>query len=498
MPYVVSANWYAIAWNGEVFCAIQAGYDPCATSPDGQNWTPGTLPSSSNWAAIAWGGTVFCATSATDGVAATSPDGLNWTAQSVGSMALAGTIAWNGSVFCATGYSGVFGYNVATSPDGVTWTEGSMPAVGWYAQAWNGEVFCAISAGSTYAVVSDDGLAWSPITNTLPAPLAINTDYWVMAEGLTTTDYKLTDEWRGTTPVNLTGTDTGAPLIGFHWTADLTTGKIYLDSKPSGVLTMDGIAGSTLAATILPTVLDAVNVDALSQTVFGTTCPQVIGLYVAERANRLALAEEIVAGLGAWYGYSRHGMLRFGRVEATYTDHELALIEGDGAITDALSIERMIPPRKRNRVRYRRNWTNQSGALVADVSTEARNLYSTDYSVSAPTPLGDDEGPAGEQFHALAVLPDAKDSLIYYAGDAATEGVRRDELYYGWGAIFNWQVGRVGSEADIGMVIHVTHSRFNLSGGVRMVAVGVEDRPSDGTTVLKLFAPLAAYAPGQL
>lgn len=356
-------------------------------------------------------------------------------------------------------------------------------------------MFCTAGSASAYVTTSADGITWSDVTNTLPAPLAINTDYWVIPDGLTTTDFRLSAT-RGGTVINITGTDTGALLVGFHWTAELTTGKIYLDSKPSGVFTIDGTAGSTVAGTILTDVLDAINVDAQSFTRFALTCAQPIGHYAAERVNKLDVARDIMSGLGAWYGYNRYTLLQAGRIDGTYTTHDFELIE-DQMDDGSFKLERMVPPAKRHRISYRKNWTNQAGQLVAGVSPEARGLYSTEYSASAPI-LGADEGTDGSEFHKLALRPDVIESLMTYGGDAQTEALRRDAMFYGWGAIFSCTVGRVGAEMDPGKVVKVTHSRYGLSDGVRMALVYVEDRPSDRATVLKFFAALAAYTPGQL
>lgn len=488
-----SAFWHSIAWNGTVFCTVAVASTSAATSPDGIAWTAQTLPSVANWQALTWNGTVFCVVAYGSDKAATSPDGAAWTARTLPSSTTWNGIAWNGSVFCVVA---VATSSAATSPDGVTWTARTLPvSTGWYAVAWNGDVFCTVGSTSAYVTTSADGITWTAVTNTLPAPLAINTDYWVPADGLTTTDFKLAAT-RGGTAINLTSTSTGALLLGFHWTADLTTGKIYCDSKPSGVLTIDGVAGSTSAATILPTVLAAVNVDAGAQARFALTCAQTVGVYIADRRNRLDVATDVMAGLGAWYGYNRFTQLKMGRIESSYTSHDFALIE-DQMDDGSFVLERMVPPAKLHRIGYRRNWTNQDGKLVAGVSSEARNLYSLDYSTSQPA-LGLDEGPAGQEFHVLAIKPDVIVSAMAYGYDALTEAARRNTMRYGWGAIFRCTVGRVGAEMDPGQVVKVTHSRYGLSAGARMALVYVEDRPSDRATVLKFFAALSAYTPGQL
>lgn len=524
----VSVSWRSISWNGSVFCAIANSSDAAATSSDGVTWTARTLPASTTWRAIAANGSIFIAVASGGTTAASSPDGITWTARTMPSSASWQAAAWNGRFFCAVAESSTA---TATSADGITWAAGgAMPsAVAWFALAWNGDVFCATAvsstavatspdgvtwtartlpaattwsiaasdntfcvAGDVYSSIStDDGASWTGVTNTLPSPLAVNTDYWVIADGLTPTDFKLSAT-RGGAVIDITTTTAGASIVGHHWTADLTTGKVYLDSRPAGVFTLDGTAGSTLAADILPEVLSTMDVDTASQTAFATLCPAPVGIYVDERRNRLDVARDLMT-FGALYGPNRLGQLYMDRIEVAPGAHDATLLQ-DEFLDGSFVLERLIPPMKQHRIGYRHNFTNQDGQLFADVSEDARVMFSTDFS-SSPATLGADEGPAGQQYHKLAVIPDAFDTMLTYGYDANVEALRRNTLFYGWGAIFAGKVGLVGSEMDPGDVIHVTHSRFGLSAGKRMALVHVEDHPTERATVLKFFAQLDAYAP---
>jgi len=329
----------------------------------------------------------------------------------------------------------------------------------------------------------------------------------VIADGLTTTAFKLSAT-RGGTVVTLTNTTTGASIIGYHWTADLTTGKVQMSSSPTGVITLDGEAGGLLAADLVVGALSATNVAAGSQVHFQntnvdmqsylrfeSTCPQTMGIYVKDRRNRLDVANDVVRGIGAWYGYGREGMLRFGRVEGNPTSYDFALIESD-FFTGTLRIEQLLPPEKQHRIGYRKNWTNQSGALFAAVSADNRELYSLDMSVTQPHTSAD-AGTNGS-FHSLSIIPDVQESLIYLASDANDEAVRLDAMYYGWGALFTGEVGRIGTEIDVGHTVKVTYPRFGLSGGVNMTCVGFDDNRTSGKVMLKFFVALANYTPGQL
>lgn len=481
-----------VAWNGSVFCGIIYGSNQ-TISFNGVSFAFSSMPVSSTWYYIAWNGSVFCAITTGNNICATSPDGVTWVQHTLPYNDNWGGITWDGSVFCAVIRGSA---SAATSPDGATWTTITMPSAGGYATVIsNGSDICAIGFVTTVVSLSTNhGITWSAISSTLPAPLALSTDYWVIPDGLTTTAFKVSAT-RGGTVVTLTNTTTGGALIGYHWTADLTNGKVYLDSKPAGKITLDSISGSTDAADIVVEALSAQNVDSGSKTKFQALCNQKMGMYVKDRRNRIDVANDIIVGLGAWYGYDRGGMMRFGRVEGSPTSYDFALIEADMTL-NSLHIESIIKPEKQHRMQYRRNWTNQTGALFAGVSTDNRALYSQDYSVSAAQ-TSTDVGANGS-FHALAVIPDALPSMMVLSAEALTEAQRLDTMYFGWGAIFACEVGRIGTEIDIGDVVKVTHSRYNLSGGVNMTCVYVEDNPTNDKTTLKFFVKLSAYAPGQL
>lgn len=481
-------------------CAV--GGSVCATSDDGITWTARTIPAGAYYAlSVINAGGNFCAIGAT--ICATSDDGgVTWTART----APAGTyeyVIWTGYRLCAAGA----GVSAISDDYGVTWTNVTFPgAVTCYAMIQTGLWICAVGVG---LAISGDahGESWTAISDTLPTPLANTTDYWISADGLTTTAFKLSAT-RGGTVVTLTNTTTGASIIGYHWTADLTTGKVQMSSSPTGVITLDGEAGGLLAADLVVGALSATNVAAGSQVHFQntnvdmqsylrfeSTCPQTMGVYVKDRRNRLDVANDVVRGIGAWYGYGREGMLRFGRVEGNPSSYDFALIESD-FFTGTLRIEQLLPPEKQHRIGYRKNWTNQSGALFAAVSADNRELYSLDMSVTQ-SHTSADAGTNGS-FHALNMIPDVQESLIYLASDANDEAVRLDAMYYGWGAIFTGEVGRIGTEIDVGHTVNVTYPRFGLSGGVNMTCVGFDDNRTSGKVTLKFFVALANYTPGQL
>ena len=106
----ISITWKSICWSPELglFCAVAAGSDIAATSPDGKNWTQQTLPVTANWYSVCWSPELglFCAISWSSDIAATSPDGTNWTQRKLPVSANWRSICWSPELglFCAVVY----------------------------------------------------------------------------------------------------------------------------------------------------------------------------------------------------------------------------------------------------------------------------------------------------------------------------------------------------------------------------------------------------------
>jgi hypothetical protein len=167
-----SGTWHdlvGITYGNGTFVAVgsvwgyYSGGSVILTSPDGVNWTERTSGITEGLAAVTYGNNTFVAVGWKFAIV-TSPDGVNWTKQSSGT---GGTYGWTAvtyanNLFVATGNTPGVLSSIHTSPDGVTWTyrAGFRPL---YGVAYGSDTFVAVGdgAGSTYAVTSSDGIAWT-------------------------------------------------------------------------------------------------------------------------------------------------------------------------------------------------------------------------------------------------------------------------------------------------------------------------------------------------
>lgn len=170
ISHPIGGRWSTMIWTGSLFftgSAIGNASPGTAymTSPDGINWTAGTVPGITSIHAIAWNGTIFCVSGLNTNIVNISTDGVNWTpittpltlryrtAISLGSLIL---------LFADTGnrYVG--------SIDGINWTAYTFPSTlvassgGVYPIIFNNTIYISGPGGSAK---STDGINWTIINN---------------------------------------------------------------------------------------------------------------------------------------------------------------------------------------------------------------------------------------------------------------------------------------------------------------------------------------------
>ncbi|MBT0666427.1 hypothetical protein KI809_19130 [Geobacter pelophilus] len=154
----VSSVWVAITYANGRFVALAASSTVCAlSSTDGTTWSQGDL-ANGTWTSVAYGNNVFVAITYNGSALATSPDGVTWTARTPTNSA-GRSVTFGNGLFVAIVYnSNVF----ATSPDGITWTARTMPMTAYWSNiTYGNRVFVAtVENNSKVAAVSPDGILW--------------------------------------------------------------------------------------------------------------------------------------------------------------------------------------------------------------------------------------------------------------------------------------------------------------------------------------------------
>ncbi|MEQ9301793.1 MAG: MBG domain-containing protein, partial [Cyclobacteriaceae bacterium] len=153
----ISGTWSISAYGNGTYVAINNHNTSFVYSTDGVNWTEGQLDYS-EWWDMAYADGKFVSVGES-GYVMTSADGIDWSYQAVSGY-------WGGITYGEGRYVAVGYYEAMTSTDGINWTElNSIPGADWYSVAYGNGVFVAVSPDSPYLMTSEDGIAWTAVSD---------------------------------------------------------------------------------------------------------------------------------------------------------------------------------------------------------------------------------------------------------------------------------------------------------------------------------------------
>ena len=266
--------------------------------------------------------------------------------------------------------------------------------------------------------------------------------------------------------------DGGTPITTFATT--LASGTITLTAAPISTITVTGRGakpGGTYANTIgalvqhivqtygpSATRLSSGDLDATKLSAFATACPQVVGLYLSERANVLSVCQQLAASVGAQVVMTSTGRLRLVRLALPAAGTPVAVTAAD-MVAQSLSISQRPAVKASCKLGYARNFTPQTSGLlsglpassVAVLGQEWQSVTSTDATAAST--------------YKLDAAPVLQETCLISQSEATTEAARRRDL---------WKVQRSVYEAaylphllltELGDAITITHARYGLAAG---------------------------------
>lgn len=354
--------------------------------------------------------------------------------------------------------------------------------------------------------------------NEPPAPLAYSTTaiaqtyYWVSSDGLTADAFKLAptlaDAIAGTNSINITGTITGSvPVQAMGWTSP-GDGTFQLAGNPIGLITCDcyglgtgasfpqtymqkagQIIEQILTSGITNTPLTAADIDATSLADFITDCPKFCSAYVTERTTFTELIDQLVLSVGGYWGFSRDGLLQFGRFDLP---DELGTpvysFAGDDVALRSLRLLKRILPRAEIKLIGATNYTVQQ--TVNGSVSEADRVYWATPNVTktgAATVTTWDTDPTN---HLGALRPDAYQTYISNASDLQTEANRVATIFQYPNGIWGFDTSQVVFTLKIGDLIYIEHPRRTAFGIVTACSERVK-----GRSAIEYFATLPDVYP---
>lgn len=283
-----------------------------------------------------------------------------------------------------------------------------------------------------------------------------------------------------------------APDPGKYRT-DRSRGLLRLGSVPVGPLTvsLEGDAseggysaavGEILRRLALRAGLTPEQLDEGSFAALSAARPGVIGYVVAESATAEQAISEIADSVGAYWTYTRGGLLSVGVVEGPGT----AVAEITEADIVLGTLERLPAPTpvQRWRIAYGRvHRPHAANEIAGSVYSGAPStwLYLQSewrWTVAEAPGLG-------------AEAPTADEVLVHscyaYEADARAEAERRLALYSAPRDVFSMGLTKYRHQLDIGQTVTLRLSRYGLTAGKQMVVVGWAEDATSGEMRVTLW-----------
>lgn len=271
----------------------------------------------------------------------------------------------------------------------------------------------------------------------------------------------------------------------------LSVSMLKLGSAPAGLITIDARGDNdggyvdtldTIAARILTQRLniDAARIDG-SQFAGAAAIGGEMGIYIphGESPSGAEVLDRLFASVAAFWGTSRRGRLGAGRLVAP--EDRTPILYLDDISVLALAPESPPRARWRQKVAYRRNWTEQSEDLSSSIS-EARRQFLTeaeraaqwaDTNIKLRHPEADD--------------PPVLDTLLYTEAGAQAVADHIGTVLGPDRRIERARVKRLGYLLELGQVVNLTWPRRGYQNGRRMAVIGIREDAGREETELTLF-----------
>lgn len=319
------------------------------------------------------------------------------------------------------------------------------------------------------------------LAGTPPAPLALDTDYWMIAAGLTATDFRLAAT-QGGSAINLTAGTAGSAFLTYGWTENVGAGTFTLATSAVGRVVVEQVGqddGEDIATGLdyrwqLPNMIEWVIFDklGLSRDFMDTTSfealvvsmiSQIFGLWVdTDRHTTREVVGRLYKGSNTWGGWTNDGRLQVGRFDLPAATAVLTLYERDVKAGSLKLVNKLLP------IDFRERTSGES----------ARVTYAPKHYTAGAPQVSD---PTGIGFQDLKTyLPLMSASSPSYPVDQAqqgdvrpvepfdllevnaptTEQARLATMFDKQLGVFEFYTRLKAIEVNIGATISLTHSRL--------------------------------------
>ncbi len=356
----------------------------------------------------------------------------------------------------------------------------------------------------------------------LPAPLAVGTEYFVLASGLTLYDLKLSLT-PGGTEIDLTTNPSGAGFSTFNWTYYPLLGQIQFVTNPAGTITATiegllrnptlyttsiaedgsinsgrthsapGIIEHLLTSGLTDTPFISSDIDSTSFDDFYTDCPHGNQLFIDGPMTFSDAISQLALSVGGWYGFDTStGKLVAGRLDLPVAGTAVYSFGDADIITGTLIKEKRRLPNTLVKVKGAKNWTVQTIGIGVTSDYE-RTLYGREFYIatsSLASGTGAIPGQDDATSHLLSTASDEFETLIAAEADTDTEVVRLGTFYAKPLDTWTFETTTVAFLIKKGDLIYVENDKFTGWG----IVVKIEKKVRGNSTV-KFLTQGSNYIP---
>jgi len=343
------------------------------------------------------------------------------------------------------------------------------------------------------------------------AGLSLNTQYWVIAAGLTADNFRLSLT-KGGAAVDITGTTFAGTMVVVNrrWYVDAAAATIQLSSSPAGRVTADVLAaaasGGDGADQLNPhrafryildnwTTVTAAQRHTASFAALVTAESNLAqhrwGRAVLDRMNVLDLLDEIALLTLSWYGWRSDGLLAVGKLDLANIDSETAIdtITDDDMLGD-LSAENLPLPWGKINLEGSPHVVTQTDGLFASLTASERSFYAQQFGTHVATT---DPGTTGYlanwwDYHKSAIDSRPIETMRTVALQATCDEMTG--LFRPWTRVHRCQVGIDKYALNPGDCVTLTYPRYGLSAGKKCRVVSVNARLTERVVELVLVTQI--------
>jgi len=300
------------------------------------------------------------------------------------------------------------------------------------------------------------------------------------------------------TPEALIGA-TGVIEPGQYGTC-IAAGYFMLGGTAFSQVTVDFQTAELTTATIIQAI--ATSSGGLAPAAIDTTAfaeleveqPAVVQYYLDESSSTTCADAftALMGGVGGWWGMTALGLLTVQIFRAPDGSTPAGRYDTSGG--KMLDIDRVAlpddidPPPHRQRMKYSRNWTVQSGTDIFGEVIEGDPAFADRLQKDSLVATTDDAaGAAVLANYPAAPDPDPIEGYFAELEDAQAEVDRIFALYSSGFQLYRFRLKEAMFLHAIGDIINVTDSRLGLSSGKDLRVVAITEDTSDMTTEIQAF-----------